>query len=58
LREYIAVLERALNLVCKQFIGDDDIAVQSFIRQAKATWTDEHKPHPVTDFEGGGHKGE
>jgi len=29
-------------------------------RKAKpdgATWTDEHEPHPVTDFEQGGHKG-
>lgn len=23
----------------------------------RATWTDSHEPHPVTDFEQGGHKG-
>jgi len=32
----IAVLQRALELACLQFVGDDDIAVLSFIRKAEA----------------------
>lgn len=30
------VLRRALELACLQFLGDDDIAVQGFLRQAEA----------------------
>ena len=30
------MLQRALELACLQFVGDDDVAVLSFIRKADA----------------------
>lgn len=35
-RYRLKIVERALGLVCNQFLGDDDIAVQGFLRQAEA----------------------
>ena len=36
IKETISLHKRALELACLQFVGDDDVAVLSFIRKAEA----------------------